>query len=261
MNLFQDTDILQEKDELWEGANTTSLLPPELELESRILETKDYEILEAKKIIDKYITLKKQLKEYKNDYNECEEIYENYLSKKKELSSAILNFTNSINNIQTLISSIDFNNQLNNLKSNNHIDNNLLNELDNNNNFKHTKEIINYLLDVNTKINNGDIFVLQKINQENSRLHKNCNNIEDKMKIIRNLIMISIKETTNENEENQLKIDSKTCPICFENDVFYCLNPCGHLICNECSNQINNSCKCPTCRQQYSSKIKVYFNI
>lgn len=264
MNLFQNIDPSDENDELWEGANKTSLLPPELELESRILETKDYDVLEAKKITDKYFNLKKQLKEYKKDYNESEEIYENYLKNKKELSTAILNYTNSISNIQTLISSIDFNNQLNNFKTkdhnlkNNNIDSNVLNKSVIH--FKHTKELIDYLLDVNMKINNGDIHFLEKINQENSRLHKSCVDIEDKMKIIRNMIMISIKETVSDNEANELKVDSKTCPICFESEVSYCLNPCGHLICYECSNHINNS-KCPTCRQHYSSKIKVYFNI
>jgi len=268
MNLFDNNDNndnIEENDESWNLSNQTLLLPSELELESRLLETKDDEVLEAKKIIDKYIILKKQLKEYKKDYNECEEIYENYLTKKKELSTAILNFTNSVSNIQTLISSIDFNNQLNNLKdnktneNNNNIDKNLLNNSDKN--FKHTKELIDYLVDVNYKINNGDLLFLEKINNENSRLYKKLKNIQDQMKIIRNLILLCIKETSIDNQEKDLKVDSKTCPICFENDVSYCLNPCGHLICKECSKIINNSCRCPTCRTIYNTKIKIYFNV
>ena len=262
MNLFDGNQQQPEEiNELWEGADTTSLLPPELELESRILETKDYDILEAKKITDKYFTLKKELKENKKEYSESEEVYENYLNRQKELSTAILNFTNSISNMQTLLNTIQFNNLLNNSRQNN---NNLKNNEKlfkfDNNDYKDTKEYIDYLLDVNKKIHNSDSYFLEKINEENSRLNKKCADIEDKMKIIRNMIMISIKESLNNEDSNELKVDSKTCPICFESEVSYCLNPCGHLICYECSDHINNS-KCPTCRQYYSSKIKVYFSI
>lgn len=275
-SLFELNDELNNisnmnNNEYWlERADTTSLLPPELELESRILETKDYEILKAKKITDKYFDLKKQLKEYKKDANECEDIYSDYLNNKKAFCTSILNLTNSISKMQTLLSSIDFQNQLNNpnsiKKQNDNIKNNLFEDnnekLDNidNINFKHTKEYIEYLQNINKKINNCDFNLLQKINEETSKLNRNCLNIQDKMKIIKNMIDISIKETLNDEEENELKVDSKTCPICFENEVNYCFNPCGHLICHNCSEQIRNN-KCSTCRQVYNSKIKVFFNI
>lgn len=252
--LFDPNEQIEDNEELWEGADKTSLLPPELELESRILETKDYDVIEAKKITDKYFSLKNELKENKNEFMECENIYDNYLKKKKELSTAILNLSNSISNLETFLGAIDLKNMFNNAPISKKV------EIKDDSMFKHTQEYINYLQNIDKKINNADYYFLEKMNQENSRLNKNCNEIQDKMRIIRNMIMISIKESLNEDDAKQLKLDSKICPICFENEVSYCFNPCGHLICFTCSDNIRTN-KCPTCRQQYTSKIKIYFNI
>ena len=262
-NLFQDTEVINNNDiesNLWEGADTISLLPPELELEARMIESNDQDILHAKKITDKYTLLKKELKQAKNEYNDCEEIYQNYLNTKKEFSNALFNLTNSISDLQTFLCSIDFKYMINNNKNDN--DNNkqvLLNQTGNET-FKHSKEYIEYLHDINKKITNGDFNLLEQINRENSRLNNKCSDIQDKLKIIRNMLSISIKESMTDEESRELKFDSKMCPICFEQDVSYCYNPCGHLICHNCSENIRNQ-KCPTCRQHYSSKIKVFFNI
>ena len=51
------------------------------------------------------------------------------------------------------------------------------------------------------------------------------------------------------------------CPICFHSAKnFQVTNPCGHLICNDCSHQmiLKNINNCPVCRTQIISFIKLY---
>lgn len=47
-------------------------------------------------------------------------------------------------------------------------------------------------------------------------------------------------------EINTLKI---TCQICVNNEKNTTLNPCGHTICGDCANSIEQTnAKCPICR-------------
>ena len=56
-------------------------------------------------------------------------------------------------------------------------------------------------------------------------------------------------------KEEEIKELNK-CPICFENEINMCLNPCGHCYCEIC---INNSNECFICRTNIINKIKLFF--
>ena len=67
----------------------------------------------------------------------------------------------------------------------------------------------------------------------------------------------------NQNEEITKKYFSKittsisTCKICYMNKVDFCLNPCGHLFCNDCLELLNLN-ECSLCRKKIINKIKIY---
>jgi len=51
--------------------------------------------------------------------------------------------------------------------------------------------------------------------------------------------------------------DKVTCKICYTNKVNTCINPCGHLFCDMCLNNLTDN-SCPLCRNNMISKIKIY---
>ena len=56
---------------------------------------------------------------------------------------------------------------------------------------------------------------------------------------------------------------TNTCPTCLSNVVNVYLNPCGHTMCNECYERINNNQderKCFLCRSNILSKFPLYFS-
>ena len=72
--------------------------------------------------------------------------------------------------------------------------------------------------------------------------------IKDTIKIKIQQILVPIK--------NLIKHNNHECPICFENsNDMYIIN-CGHMICFECSNTIEN---CPFCRKYIIRKTKCFF--
>lgn len=81
------------------------------------------------------------------------------------------------------------------------------------------------------------------------------------------------KQFENENKQEIMELNKKyleiqknivnnieLCGICLDNKADSCTNPCGHLnFCNECINDwFKTNKKCPTCRSEISSIIKVY---
>ena len=87
-NLFQEIEQLDNNEretELWDGANKKKLLPPELELESRIIASNDNEILQAKKITDEYKRYKKEIKELNNACKSNYALRQGYLIAKKKV--------------------------------------------------------------------------------------------------------------------------------------------------------------------------------
>ena len=47
------------------------------------------------------------------------------------------------------------------------------------------------------------------------------------------------------------------CTICDNDNIKYCMNPCGHLFCDNCSLRIINN-KCHICRSNIINQIKMY---
>lgn len=155
---------------------------------------------------------------------------------------------------------IYFDNYISNLQ-NNHL--NIMNII---NNYK----IIN---DNDEKENENQIFIkynlLMKENYNNwlnkyytIKLFEFKNSIEiieKKITEFRNLFIYIMNKISKPNTEAK-----KICPICFENEVDICLNPCGHTLCNKCvilnrSNYISN--KCYSCRTVVNDYIKIYFSL
>ena len=57
-------------------------------------------------------------------------------------------------------------------------------------------------------------------------------------------------------EDDQI---NKICAICYENPVQYCLNPCGHLYCKNCSKKVGSTCF--FCRKHCTNRIKLMFGV
>ena len=47
-----------------------------------------------------------------------------------------------------------------------------------------------------------------------------------------------------------------TCQICLVNESDTALSPCGHIVCSNCASKIT---KCPTCRQNITNKMPLYY--
>lgn len=91
-------------------------------------------------------------------------------------------------------------------------------------------------------------------------IENNIEIIENKIAEFRNLFIFIINKILKTNEINDNK---KLCPICFENEVDMCINPCGHTLCNRCiiSNINNSHHKCYSCRGHIIDYIKIYFSV
>jgi len=64
------------------------------------------------------------------------------------------------------------------------------------------------------------------------------------------------KISLQENQIQQLKL-TLLCPICLDKNKSICLNPCGHLLCDNCFLQFQKKRECPTCRQPINGTTKV----
>jgi hypothetical protein len=89
-------------------------------------------------------------------------------------------------------------------------------------------------------------------------LQENIENIEIKLKDFTNLFIYIINHIIKDKE-----ISNNMCPICFENQIDICLNPCGHTACNKCILTLTNNKKdkCFTCRSPVNEYIKIYFSL
>ena len=47
------------------------------------------------------------------------------------------------------------------------------------------------------------------------------------------------------------------CQLCFTNEVNRLFVPCGHLVCDDCGDQLRNR-KCPFCRNTFSNICPFY---
>ena len=128
-----------------------------------------------------------------------------------------------------------------------------------------TEKIYNQFQEEFTKIitsNNQFDFLLDNKEDERNIFIKNLISLNEtnigllneEIKILNQKISF-IKETLYY-EDDQI---NKTCAICYDNPVQYCLNPCGHLFCKNCSKKIVNICF--FCRKPCNSRIKMMFGV
>ncbi len=76
-----------------------------------------------------------------------------------------------------------------------------------------------------------------------------CNKIEE---YINNRTIIErniITEVTDTKQKDWL------CKICYKSDILFLIEPCGHVMCEGCSDIIK---QCPFCKKTIMSKRKVY---
>ena len=81
-----------------------------------------------------------------------------------------------------------------------------------------------------------------------------------KMDELTNTILMfkKIIDYKNDEDGNIIKTDDNMCTICVEDKrVQYCMEPCGHLFCDSCTQRINNVCH--ICRNRVNKKIRIYF--
>jgi hypothetical protein len=182
---------------------------------------------DAQGILEDFEILNKNLDEYKKKIEDLQahKIYfDNYIS----------NLQNNHLNIMNIINDYD-------IQGNN----NELNEL-----------FINY----NNKMKiNYDKWIIQNYTVKLLEFENTIDIIEKKIIEFRTLFIYIINKITKPQLDNK-----KLCPICFENEVDICLNPCGHTLCNKCviSNRSRyTNEKCYSCRGVIHDHIKIFFSL
>jgi hypothetical protein len=134
------------------------------------------------------------------------------------------------------------------------------------NNHIYIINIINYDNILNNSFNeyqkiikdNYEKWIDEHYNIKIKTLEENIENIEIKLKDFTNLFIYIINHIIKDKE-----ISNNMCPICFENQIDICLNPCGHTACNKCILTLTNNKKdkCFTCRSPVNEYIKIYFSL
>lgn len=95
--------------------------------------------------------------------------------------------------------------------------------------------------------------LLTELNCINSKYILKKNEYQDYLNELKDVVKNSIeKENINE-----LKKELH-CGICFENNIKYCINPCGHTFCENCTKKLNRTCF--FCNQSFTSKIKLFLS-
>lgn len=190
-----------------------------------------------------------------NKINKIHQIYQDELYKIEELSYENINFINNIMEIKNKINiltyklnrklqkTIKMENELLKIKKLESLYNSLnilYSEIDDPSN------LLNFLKNL-ISANNFIKLKLEKIKLIHKKIDELCK-ILKKRTILKNII------SKIENIDHKPKV---ICTICCENNVQYCINPCGHLFCNDCSLKILNN-KCHICRTYVISQIKIY---
>lgn len=170
------------------------------------------------------------------------------------LTSNLESYKQKIEDLQA--NKIFFDNYILNLQ-NNHM--NVLNIINNYNNVNKeniTESFLNYQLKIKEEYNN---WVINYYTEKLIEYENTITIIEKKISDFRNLFIYIINKISKPVEEA-----IKLCPICFENEVDICLNPCGHTLCNKCvlsNRSIYNNDKCYSCRTTIQDYIKIFFSL
>lgn len=204
-----------------------------------ILNDKDEKLINtdnsARDILKEYECLKNNLNEFKNEYKELnkqKDVYDEYLN---NLLNRHMNIINIINNFENL-----------NINDTNDTNNNI------NDSFNNYKNKIK---------ENYDKWILNYYIKKIKTIENNIDIIENKLKDFTNLFVFIINDVVGDKE-----ISKNMCPICFENPVDICFNPCGHTSCNSCVISSRISAyglinKCYTCRSPITDYLKIYFSL
>lgn len=97
------------------------------------------------------------------------------------------------------------------------------------------------------KLNNENLILENEIAECNKKIHMNEKEI---IKFFKNNMELTTEFLTDSTNISK-------CKICYTNKVNICLNPCGHLFCEECLKECRTS-NCSICRKPINSKIKIF---
>lgn len=182
--------------------------------------------------------------------NDAQEILDDF----EILNTNLDSYKQKIEELQA--NKIYFDNYISNLQNNHMNIMNIVNKYNYGNKKETTEIFLNYHSKINEDYNKWiiDYYKLKLIEYESS-----IDVIEKKICDFRNLFIYIINKISKPIEDA-----IKLCPICFENEVDICLNPCGHTLCNKCvlSNRSRyTSEKCYSCRTNIQDYIKIYFSL
>lgn len=165
------------------------------------------------------------------------------------LKNSLIEYKNNLTNLNNQKETYD--NYINNL-FNNHL--NIINIINKDN------KLDNSFYDYQKNIkDNYDNWIKDVYEIKNKSIEENIENIEMKLKDFTYLFLYIINNIVSNKE-----ISKNMCPICFENQIDICINPCGHTTCNKCilsnRNNIYNN-KCFICRTPVNEYIKIFFSL
>jgi len=90
-----------------------------------------------------------------------------------------------------------------------------------------------------------------KLETRLSEIKQKLDAVAAELDVIRNFIKTGLKEFIPSNE-----IKPNMCIICLDNTISHALVPCGHTLCKECCDKIEEDC--PSCRTQMTEVLKIF---
>lgn len=96
--------------------------------------------------------------------------------------------------------------------------------------------------------------IVEKTHKEIEDLEKEEARLHDNIASMRSMILLGVKLLISEE-----KAQKNLCPVCFDQEVNVVLAPCGHTVCQGCSQKIGPSCM--SCRRQITNKMNIYYSV
>jgi hypothetical protein len=90
-----------------------------------------------------------------------------------------------------------------------------------------------------------------KLETRLSEIKEKLDTVVAELNVIRNFIKTGVKELVPSDE-----IKPNMCIICLDNTISHALVPCGHTLCKECCDKIEEDC--PSCRSQMTEVLKIF---
>jgi DNA repair exonuclease SbcCD ATPase subunit len=115
---------------------------------------------------------------------------------------------------------------------------------------KLSENILSYFKETNPK-------VTEIIEKNISKVESEVYDISNKLNGLRNIIVTGVNELVKPESK-----EKKICSVCFDKEVDTALIPCGHTYCKVCAETDRSRyAKCPHCRVQINSRIKIFFSV